>query len=608
MFGVPGRAEVNQLLADREKHQGDIETVEADRVRAAVGKQYFKTFKVLKWLTFGYYLLSLARDIIFPPQQFASILYFSTGLILALLLAIDFLEQRGIISQKNAHLIPIPVAACMIFNVHCHVMSHGDPVLLIEFIMVMFAFGVVSMLPWVFWTLMVPVCAVYIVAAIMLLGPTRLDVFMLGVGTVMISYGAFTVRFRATWRQIELAVANEMRAEKLADLSKAKDQFIANVSHELRTPLTGLVGMVDLIDESGLSETQRESVSIAKKSADTLRTIINDVLDLSRLDAGQMSLDHAPFDAKGITRKVADIMIGRAQEKGLNLVVEMGDEAIPLLDGDEGRIRQILLNLLGNAIKFTEQGSVTLSVQVLNISEQSVTLRWCVEDTGIGIPEDQLDRLFSRFAQVDASSTRGRSGTGLGLAISKELADLMGSRIEVASRLGEGTRFWLDVNFGTAGAPEVGGTEAPKEMGWIRSEPMTILIAEDNPVNQLLISRILDGEPWQKQIVSNGEKAVACAAETKFDIIFMDIQMPVMDGTAAAQAIRQGDGPNCLTPIYALTANCLPEDQERYKAVGMDGYIGKPIAPAEMDAALAYALQARTAALRSAIAEGEGGS
>lgn len=595
------------MAAFREKHQGNIEPAEADRVRAAIGKQYFKTFKVLKWLTFGYYILSFVRDIILPPQQFASVLYFSTGLILALLLAIDFLERRGILNHGNAHLTPLPVAVCMIFNVHCHVMSHGDPVLLSEFIMVIFAFGVVSMLPWVFWTLMVPVFTAYIIAAIMLLGPARLDVFMLGVGSVMISYGSFIVRFRATWRQIELAVANEKRAEKLADLSKAKDQFIANVSHELRTPLTGLVGMVDLIDESGLSQAQRESVSIAKKSADTLRTIINEVLDLSRLDAGQMSLDYAPFDAKNITRAVADLMTGRAQEKDLHLIVDMDGEVIPLLDGDEGRIRQILLNLLGNAIKFTEEGSVTLSVQTLSMSEQSVTLRWCVEDTGIGIPEGQLDRLFSRFAQVDASSTRGRSGTGLGLAISKELANLMGSRIEVDSRVGEGTRFWLDVSFNTASDPVVDDTECQKDMDWIRGEPMTILIVEDNPVNQLLISRLLDSKVWQKQVAGNGEKAVSCAAETKFDIIFMDIQMPVMDGIAATKAIRQGDGPNRMTPIYALTANCLPEDLERYKAVGMDGYIGKPIAPPEMDTALAYALETRAAGLGGSVAKGESG-
>ncbi len=601
MFVVPGRAEGNQLVAYRQERQESFETAEADRIRAAVGKQYFKTFKVLKWLTFGYYILSFVRDLILPPEQFASVLYFSTGLILVLLLAIDFLERRGILNQRNAHLIPLPVAACMIFNVHCHVMSHGDPVLLIEFIMVIFAFGVVAMLPWVFWTLMVPVFTVYIIAAVMLLGPTRLDVFMLGVGSVMISYGAFTVRFRATWRQIELAVANEMRAEKLADLSKAKDQFIANVSHELRTPLTGLVGMVDLIDESGLSETQRESVAIAKKSADTLRIIINDVLDLSRLDAGQMSLAYASFDAKKVTRAVADLMTGRAQEKGLNLIVDMDDEGIPLIDGDEGRVRQILLNLLGNAIKFTEQGSVTLSVQALAISEQSVTLRWCVEDTGIGIPEDQLDRLFSRFAQVDASSTRGRSGTGLGLAISRELAHLMGSRVEVASRFGEGARFWLDVSFNRADGSTADTGDHQKDTDWIRTEPMTILIVEDNPVNQLLISRLLESKVWQKQIAENGEKAVSCASETKFDVIFMDIQMPVMDGVAATNAIRQGEGPNRTTPIYALTANCLPEDQERYMAAGMDGYIGKPIAPEEMDAALARVLDDRMTA-----AKGEG--
>lgn len=591
-------------MASSQQMPGDASVTEAGRLRAAIGAQYFKTALTLLWLTLGYYVLVTVGDIVSPPDQFADILYISDGLLIVMLLGIHVLQRRGIINETNAHYIPIPVAMGMIFNGHCHVMASGDPVMLIKFIMMIFAFGVVAMLRWIFWLIVLPTAALFIVAASALLGPDRFDVFILGVGTVMISYGAFVVRFNAIQRQIELTLANEERAEKLATLSQAKDQFIANMSHELRTPLTGLVGMVDLIDERGLNSKQQEGLSIAKKSANTLRTIINDVLDLSRLDAGQLELDHAPFDAKRVTQTVADMLGGRAQEKGLRFVVDLEQKPLPLLDGDEGRIRQILLNLLGNAVKFTEVGAVTLSVKARQISDEAVTLRWGVEDTGIGIPKDQRARLFNRFAQVDASSTRGRSGTGLGLAISKELAVLMGSDIEVASTLGRGSCFWMDVTFTVAEQQAAQGADTGQDLGWIRKVPLSILIVEDNPVNQLLIRRLLSAKEWRQEVADNGEKAVELAAQARFDIIFMDIQMPIMDGVSATEAILSGDGPNWETPIYALTANCLPEDQARYQAAGMKGHIGKPIDPQEMDAAIARALEERGVTAKSASAKG----
>ncbi len=550
------------------------------RVRAIIGELYYRQFFILWALTFAYYLLVILRDILLVTADVAWMLHASNASVVILLLAIYVQEKRGKIDASNIYLAPIPISIAMVLNVYFHVVLTGDPDTLSRGLLLIMAFSVVSMLPWVFWLLTGFATISHIAVAYSILGSESTQLIGVGIGAMMVSYGGFVVRYNSIREQARLNLQNQERAEKLAQLAKAKDDFIANMSHELRTPLTGLMGMVDLLDKAPLRPEDRHYLNTAKTSAETLRVVINDILDLSKLGAGKLKLVNAPFDMARLLSEVSEMMAVGAKAKGVGLALKLPEDVIPQLVGDQSRLRQILFNILGNAVKFTEDGQVVLSAKVLEESSGDMIMRLSIEDTGVGIAEDDIIRLFARFEQADSSSTRRHSGTGLGLAICQELLELMGSTIKVESRYGRGSSFWFDIKLEKSTEPAADSNREQDHKFVVESileKPMKILVAEDNPVNQMLIRKLTESVQWSSEFVTDGKQAFERAETKAFDMILMDIQMPVMNGEEATKNIRAAGGPNKDTPIIALTANCMPDDVERYLAAGMSASIAKPI-------------------------------
>jgi PAS domain S-box-containing protein len=366
--------------------------------------------------------------------------------------------------------------------------------------------------------------------------------------------------------------------------ARAKSEFLANMSHEIRTPLTGVVGFAGLLEAtSGLSDEARRYVSRIATSAEALLLVVNDVLDFSKLEASQVELDPQPFDPRVFLAETADLVRERAARKGLALTLDVDSGLPPLLLADSARLRQVLLNLLTNAIKFTAADAV--AVETTYVAEQK-RLRVAVRDTGIGVPPDRMERLFQRFSQVDASNTRQYGGTGLGLAISKSIVEMMGGQIGVESEPGVGSTFWFEVAAPAAPGAEAPPTSAPAVDAEV--EHTRILLVDDVAVNRELVSAML--APFDVVIVeaAGGAEAVRASLHMTFDVILMDLQMPGMDGMAATRAIRANEGLNRRTPILALSANVLAAEVAACRAAGMDDHIAKPIDPKDLITKIAH--------------------
>lgn len=368
----------------------------------------------------------------------------------------------------------------------------------------------------------------------------------------------------------------------------AKDEFMANTSHELRTPLAGVMGMIDLLGETELDNEQKELVSTAELSANTLSYIINDILDFAKLDAGKVSLREAKFDIVATIGAAIASLRPAAEEKGLRYLVNMPDTARRFVMADANRLVQIVFNLVGNAVKFTEKGEVETS---LSLTEHGEFTDWklTVKDTGIGFSEETAGQIFERFEQIDASSRKASQGTGLGLAISKELAEMMGGTISAESQPGAGALFQFTVRFKTTAQrdPSLEGSKNKAKTADDASAELQILVAEDNIVNRSLIGKLLNLYGWSSTIVEDGKQALdTLEQDHTFDLVLMDIRMPVMDGVEASKAIRQLPGASSQIPIIALTANALPADQQEYIAMGMNAVVPKPIDKALLKATI----------------------
>jgi signal transduction histidine kinase/DNA-binding response OmpR family regulator len=378
------------------------------------------------------------------------------------------------------------------------------------------------------------------------------------------------------------AVAELKRAKEAAEAANhAKSMFLVNMSHELRTPLNGVTGAIDLLQRSTLNPGQEQYIRIAQSSASALLNLIKDILDFSKIEAGKMELEVLPFALRPLIRDVVETFQLRAGEKliALNSAVAPG---IPdRLQGDPTRLRQVLTNLLANALKFSERGSVDLKVTLQETAGSQVLLRFDVIDTGIGIAPEACERLFHSFTQADATTTRKYGGTGLGLAICKRLTEMMGGTIRLESVLGRGSTFTFTARFAadmTTKAPVVSQPARPC------TQPLHILVAEDNEVNQIVLSATLRSEGFTCDLVSNGKLAVEAMEKNAYDLVLMDCQMPEIDGYEATRLIRQreqfaaaaGATPTHI-PIIALTANAMQGDRERCLSAGMDDYVTKPL-------------------------------
>jgi len=379
----------------------------------------------------------------------------------------------------------------------------------------------------------------------------------------------------ANHRELCETLEDLMEARDAANAANiAKSQFLANMSHEIRTPLNGVLAMAEVMDRGDLSNPQRERLSVVRQSGEQLLAVLNDVLDLSKIEAGKLELAEQDFDIEKVAQAVRDGFSAMAQEKGLAFTVEVTPEAAGVWRGDADRLRQIFANLVSNAVKFTNEGRVAARFEAADAGG----LRLSVTDTGIGIPQGKILTLFEKFTQADSSTTRQYGGTGLGLAICRELAQLMGGQVSVMSQEGVGSTFIVELPFRRGDRP---ASEAPAAAtgGDVQQRSVRVLAAEDNLVNQKVLKAIVEPMDVELVIVGDGRAAVEAWRDGGFDVILMDIQMPVMDGIAAAKAIREAErtGQLVRTPILALTANALVHQVEEYLAVGMDGHVAKPI-------------------------------
>ena len=378
-------------------------------------------------------------------------------------------------------------------------------------------------------------------------------------------------------------------------LSQVKTDFLAAMSHEIRTPMNGVIGMNGLLLETGLTPAQRKLAETVRYSADALLTILDAILDVSKLEAGKIRLEEAEFDLPTLVERTVELLGPLARQKGLSLNVDIADGARAAFHGDPARLRQILLNLGSNANKFTEHGGVTIAIAGAADDDDRTRVRFEVRDTGIGIPDGAKALLFAPFFQADDSITRRFGGTGLGLSICKQLVELMGGRIGILDRVGGGTVFWFEVTLRNAAPVEADHGGSDNIHGSVPAARISgrILLAEDNKVNIEVATLILEGAGYTVDVALDGFEAVAAAARRRdYSLILMDMQMPGMDGISATRKIRAFEGTDRRVPIIAMTANATAGDQRRCLEGGMDDYVSKPIAPAKLRQTVARWIEA----------------
>jgi CheY-like chemotaxis protein len=380
----------------------------------------------------------------------------------------------------------------------------------------------------------------------------------------------------------QLVGAEEAR-ERAEQSRKFKEQFLANMSHEIRTPMNAVVGMTNLLLKTDPSTQQLKYLKAIKQSADNLIVIINDILDISKIEAGRLEFEAVDFSLAEAIDGVANTIMFKSDEKGLYLNINIEEGIPPVLIGDPVRLNQILLNLASNAVKFTESGGITINVTQGETVNGKINIKFNVVDTGIGIPEDRLDAIFESFSQADSTTTRKFGGTGLGLTISKQLVELQGGHIGVSSIVGQGTTFYFELAFAPGNAQEAHASHLKPE--GFSGKGVKILLAEDNAFNQIVAQDTLEGmfEGIKVDVVENGKLAIEQLTREHYDLILMDLNMPIMNGLEATRAIRKLDSDKKHTLIMAMTASATQEAIQECIDAGMNDYISKPFVPDELE-------------------------
>jgi len=419
-------------------------------------------------------------------------------------------------------------------------------------------------------------------------------VILIGIVSYLIFLAAAARKLKSAMAALRAQGADADRLRETAEAANAaKSNVLAVISHEIRTPMNAVVAGVALLRRTRLDDEQTAHLAMLSEAGDMLLGLLNDVLDLSKMDAGKMTLETVPVDLAAMMANLQTLFRPQAAQKGVTLRAALDPDVAPEVLGDPLRMRQILLNLVSNAVKFTDRGSVRVGVHVTGGPRPRLVMT--VEDDGVGIAPGDLERIFQSFEQAEASTSRRRGGTGMGLAISRRLARLMGGDLSVRSVAGQGSCFTLDLPYAPCPGAAAPAERTPAEPA--RTAPVHVLIVDDHEVNRRIVSLFIEPLGWAWTMAETGAEAVELCQTQSFDVILMDMQMPVMDGLTATRAIRGERGPNQATPIVALSANAMDHHRQAWAEVGVTDFLAKPIDPETLISTIAYKASGHTAAV-----------